>query len=163
MGGGGETRERHVKVDDRWVLVMSEGTTALTTTSSSSINEWVLDSGATHHMCLHIEYFSELRPVGDITSIRTGSSERLTVKGVGSVPTVRKCGTQLKFTSVFYVPSLHLSLLSVFQPHKKGVRVEFADGGCALTKGEKTLLRDTSTASTSIKQKMWALCFGVLE
>lgn len=45
---------------------------------------WIMDSGASRHMCPHKEFFASLQEVKNIT-VRLGNNDELAVKGIGTV------------------------------------------------------------------------------
>ena len=72
---------------------------------------WLLDSGATGHMCHDRDAFVSLQPHCGI--IRVGDGRSLEVKGKGTVLLKTTSGLMLELRGVLYVPELTRNLLSV--------------------------------------------------
>ena len=89
--------------------------------TSGSSQQWILDSGATHHMGSSREQFSSLEP-SKVPHIFIGDDTQVEVEGEGSVDMDN--GT---FENVLYVPNLSANLLSIYQitHYGDGKKVEF--------------------------------------
>jgi len=95
-----------------------------------SNSDWVMDSGATHHLCAHKDLFDNLQE-GDYGKIEVESGARIEVRGQGSVtlrPKKGYGGTDVTLWTVFFVPDLKANLLSVGCTEQFGARVTFRDG-----------------------------------
>ena len=90
------------------------------------IDDWYLDSGATHHMTGRREFFSDLDTVGG--SVRFGDSSAVEIKGVGSVIFTAKSGEHRMLTGVYYIPALRNSIISLGQLDESGSRVVIDSG-----------------------------------
>ena len=95
----------------RWGAGLTTGTTSMGTW------DWVLDSGATHHMTPHKEYLFDLQPVtnGGTVSASGDTKHHLQVKGIGKIrflSTVNGVEHTREIHGVWYVPGLRVSLLS---------------------------------------------------
>ena len=113
-------------------------TTALPSTRLSTITgHWVLDSGATSHICYNKDYFKELRPI--TTSIQWGqSSTIIKATGVGTISISTPIGI-LNITDVLYVPTFQVNLISLGCLANKGVKATFIKDCCKLYIKDKTL------------------------
>jgi len=74
-----------------------------------SHSEWVLDSGASHHMSLDSSSFTSVSPSSSIP-VMTADGTPMPLAGVGSVVT-----PHLSLTNVYLIPNLKLNLASVGQ------------------------------------------------
>ena len=88
--------------------------------TSKTTEDWLIDSGASSHMCNNKVLFSELE---DITSIDVvlGDDHLLKATGVGKVPVLSKVpgGTQsCTLHDVLYVPGLALYLFQHLKGHE---------------------------------------------
>jgi transposase InsO family protein len=120
-------------------LAMAVGSTTLAHMGRGENNRvWLVDSGASHHMCSNLGSFSHLGEVGDVKGIRTGSGELLAVKGVGVVPLKGKDGYMVTLTGVLYVPGLTANLMSCSTLDAKGIKTSFG-GGVKVEKGTRIL------------------------
>ena len=100
------------------------------TTSNSSSDSWLIDSGCTNHMTNDQELFKELDKT-IISKVKIGNGEFISVKGKGTVAIESLTG--LKYiTDVLYVPDIDQNLLSVGQLIEKGFKVIFEDKWCMI-------------------------------
>jgi hypothetical protein len=72
------------------------------------IDEWYLDTGATHHMIGRREFFSELDS-GVRGSVKFGDASTVEIKGAGFVVFTAKTGEHRLLTGVYYIPALRNS------------------------------------------------------
>jgi hypothetical protein len=91
-----------------------------------SAEMWVLDSGASKHMCCDEQAFSRINK-SDTTPIQVGNGELLRTKGKGTV--VLTCPGELRLQDVLLVPGLSANLVSVHELFRQGYEVVFR---CAL-------------------------------
>ena len=80
--------------------------------ADDKIDGWYLDTGATHHMIGRREFFSDLD--SDMKgSIKFGDASAVEIKGVGSIIFKAKTGEDRLLTSMYYIPSLRNSIISI--------------------------------------------------
>ena len=101
---------------------------------AKSKDDWIVDSGATCHMCNDQSMFMDLKQVGPNEKVTLGDGNSLGVAGEGTVDMdmllndgVRR-GCALK--KVLYVPKLAYNLVSVSRAAEAGKTVHFDDSGC---------------------------------
>jgi hypothetical protein len=75
--------------------------------SSMSHSEWVLDSGASHHMSPDSLFFTSMSPLSSIP-VMIADDTPIPLTGVGSVVT-----PHLSLLNVYLIPKLKLNLASV--------------------------------------------------
>ena len=101
---------------------------------AKSRNDWIVDSGATSHMCNNRSMFTELSQPGPSDKVTLGDGSALDVTGVGTVVmdmllndgSRRGCALM----KVLYVPELAYNLVSVLRAAEAGKSVYFDDSGC---------------------------------
>ncbi|KAM1590896.1 hypothetical protein ACFX1Z_034600 [Malus domestica] len=95
---------------------------ALTTSSSFDYaTKWVLDTGCTHHMTPHKDWFSSLKEfVGSVVFM--GDDNPCTTKGIGTIRLKLHDGMVKELTGVQYVPNLKKNLISLGTLESKGFR-----------------------------------------
>ncbi len=115
---------------------------------SRLLPDFLIDSGATHHMTPSRALLSNYRERSsrDTQTVRVGSGEELPVLGVGDIMLasstpdgeVRVC-----LTSVLHVPDLRFTLVSTGKLVAGGgdASMTYTKEGCTLVRGGKTLLR----------------------
>jgi hypothetical protein len=100
-------------------------------TSDDKIDDWYLDTGATHHMIRWHEFFLDLDS-GMRGSLKFGDASTVKIKGVGSVIFKAKIREHRLLIGVYYIPALRNSIISVGQLDENGSRVEIEDGVCCI-------------------------------
>ena len=101
---------------------------------AKSRNDWIVDSGATCHMCNNRNMFVELRQLQPDEKVTLGGGSSLNVAGEGTVDmdmllsdgTRRGCA----LNRVLYVPELAYNLVSVSRAAEAGKTAHFDDSGC---------------------------------
>ena len=115
----------------------SDSETIMMTThalSSVSRGKWIVDSGATCHMCNDREQFVKFEQLSESQEVTLGDGHTLRGTGVGTVEietllpdgSTRKC----KLQKVLYVPNLSYNLLSVSKAAETGNTTKFTGTGC---------------------------------
>ncbi len=101
-------------------------------------NEWVLDSGSTHHVTnqkAFLHDFCDSRTV----PIRYGSGEVLDSCGMGTVRLLVDGSQRITLQEVLYVPQAPANLISIRRVTQKGVKTLFEDDVCQLVHGKVTI------------------------
>ena len=101
---------------------------------AKSRNDWIVDSGATSHMCNDRDLFTELYQLGPSEKVTLGDGNSLDVAGEGTVYMDmvlsdggrRRCALK----KVLYVPKLAYNLISVSRAAQSGKSVIFDDSSC---------------------------------
>lgn len=114
-------------------LVVSQ---ALSVKSGEKMNSWIVDSGATCHMCNNRKMFIEFESSQPIQEVTLGDGYSVEATGSGSVmlnmiladDKIQKC----KLSNVLYVPRLSYNLLSVSMATQSGKTVKFSANECSL-------------------------------
>lgn len=105
---------------------------AITDGEKNDSEIWILDSGASSHMCRDLSYFIHLERKSQ--NIMLASGDQITAEGVGTVE-MKSNVCDVTFKNVWYVPNLHSNFLSVSKIIKAGFVIEFkAKKGCVKTK-----------------------------
>lgn len=94
---------------------------------------WILDSGATEHMCSQKEKFMNLTPLK--SHVQVANSEKIEVAGIGDIflNPASECGDQTIFlANVLYVPNLDGNLLSAGRIEEIGIAISLQDGKAEL-------------------------------
>ena len=118
--------------------------------SSEESESWLIDSGCTNHMTNDRELFKDLKPT-NITKVRIGNGDYISVKGKGTVAIASGSGTKF-IPDVLFVPEIQQNLLSVGQLIERGFKVAFEDNFC--------LIRDAASQDIfkiKMKGKIFAL------
>ena len=110
---------------------------------AKSRNDWIVDSGATSHMCNNRSMLTELSQPGLSEKVTLGDGSALDVTGVAMDMLLNdgsRRGCALK--KVLYVPELAYNLVSVLRAAEAGKSVYFDDSGKPRTR------RDSGTADS---------------
>jgi hypothetical protein len=95
--------------------------------SKDKIDEWFLDSGATHHMIGSRELFSDLN-TNVRGSVKFGDSSDVDIRSIGSVILATKNGEHRLVTKVFYISALCNSIISLGRLDANRSCMEIKDG-----------------------------------
>ena len=126
---------------------------ALSVSSSSETSStWIINSGATCHMCLDSTQFATLHQLEDPIDIVLGDGRALVAVGKGEVvlDMVLPSGELKPCTlhDVLYVPSLSYNLLSVAKASQRGKTVKFTQSACyVVDKCHKMVSKATKVGS----------------
>jgi len=101
------------------------GLTAMARVAGNTRNtdEWIIDSGATHHISPNLIDFHEYHPLEESLQVESADSVSLAT-AAGSINLQLDCGMLLRVEAL-YVPDFGASLLSVPQLIKDGIDVSF--------------------------------------
>ena len=106
--------------------------------SADGVNEytgtqWIIDSGATSHICSDRGLFVELKRLERPLDVVLGDGRVLQTNHCGSVNLCLKSGSltrRCKLHNVLFVPQLTYCLLSVSKAVEKGIQFTFNEKGC---------------------------------
>ena len=100
-------------------------------------SNWIVDSGATCHMCNKEELFSELSSLEIPQDITVGDGYSVQAIGKGTVILEMNISDNknvvCKLSDVLYVPQLSYNLLSVSKAARNGKQFQFEDSKCYIT------------------------------
>ena len=110
---------------------------------------WIIDSGATCHMCSNKKLFTDFQPLKKPMEVTLGDGRTLEATGRGVVSLKLKLPDSLprrcNLQDVLHVPALSYNLLSVAKAAEKGKVTEFNDNGCQITvSGGRLVAKATS-------------------
>jgi len=72
---------------------------------------WIIDSGASNHICTSLSLFSSYFPVHSHISVQLPDGSQTLVKHIGTI----KCSPSLILTNVYHIPTFKFNLLSISQ------------------------------------------------
>lgn len=99
---------------------------------------WILDSGASQHMCNNKTQFSNFTTFS--TTITIANNTTMNATGRGDVELMTQNGTPFKLLNVLYVPQLASNLLSVCcATRTPNMRFNFINGACEILYHNKIL------------------------
>ena len=104
-------------------------------------SEWVLDSGATSHMCSNRKAFESLKRLPKEKKVYLGDGSEVGAYGVGTV----RLNSETVLEEVLYVPDFTVNLCSVSALLKEGYKVLFEDSGCIISKDGQEAICGTGT------------------
>ena len=96
---------------------------------------WVVDPGATRHICENRDAFTSYTPVGDDKKVvYLDSSHTAQVMGKGKVMLKLTLGKTMALNEVIHVPNIRASLIYVALLGKVGIKVSFEFDKIVMTK-----------------------------
>jgi len=101
------------------------GLTAMARTAGNTpnTNDWIIDSGATHHISPNLTDFQDYHPLEEFIEVESADSVSLAT-AAGSINLHLECGIHLRVEAL-YVPDFGALFLSVPQLIKEGIDVSF--------------------------------------
>jgi len=118
---GKSASAHHVKTRD--TVVHSLTAMARVAGHTRKTNEWIINSGTTHHISPNLMDFHEYHPLEEFLQVESADSVSLAT-AAGSINLQLDCGMLLRVEAL-YVPDFRASLLSVPQLIKDGIDVSF--------------------------------------
>lgn len=119
----------------------SAAAAAAADSAADSMVDWILDSGATHHICADISLFdAPPAPLPREVPITFGNKERASAVAEGTV-TLHCPGAKqpLELRDVLFVPGAGANLLSLPTAASRGARFLFDDRTCTVLCGDTTV------------------------
>ena len=92
---------------------------------------WVIDSGATHHLCRNRHSFRNLKPLAKPVMVRLGDSSTIPAIAAGTIYLTLSQSSRIVSIEAPFVPRLQVSLLSVSQLSIKH-QIAFRNSTCSL-------------------------------
>ena len=121
-------------------------THALSVGATNTSGDWVVDSGATCHICNDINRFTNICVLEKSIDVTVGDGFKLKARKQGNISTRIKLpgGKSRKCTlhDVLYVPELSYSLFSVSKATKRGITVTFDDTKCFLLDKDQEIVAE---------------------
>ena len=111
--------------------------------STVSCEKWLIDSGATSHMCCNDAHFTDLQPLKHTVKVSIGDGHGISAQGIGSVHLKINCqgkSSSLHLRDVLYVPDLEYNLISISKAGKAGNVSRFDGSKCEIMNKEGTVL-----------------------
>ena len=81
------------------------------TTFTCILFSWIIDSGASNHICTSLSLFSSYSPVHNQISVQQPNGFQAPVKHIGTI----NISPSLLLTNVYHIPTFKFNLLSVSQ------------------------------------------------
>ena len=101
----------------------------------TNVSKWVVDSGATRHICANRSAFTSYTNIGEGEEhIYLGHSRTTLVLGKGKVLLKLTLGKTLALSDVLHVPSIRVNLISVALLGKVRVKVSFESNKIVMKK-----------------------------
>ncbi|RLN23644.1 hypothetical protein C2845_PM07G28310 [Panicum miliaceum] len=103
------------------------------------LDGWYLDTGATNHMTGRVEVFSDLDRFV-VGSVKFSDGSVVSIQGRGSIILTGKRGAHKVLTSVYYIPRLRNSIVSLGQLDVNGATIHIDDGVLRIWDRQQRLL-----------------------
>ncbi|XP_057249331.1 uncharacterized protein LOC130590790 [Beta vulgaris subsp. vulgaris] len=99
----------------------------------SNVSEWIVDTGATRHICANKEAFQEYQRVPESECIFMGNSSTVSVLGKGKVFLKLTSGKTIALQNVLHAPDIRRNLISGSLLNKAGIKLSFESDKLVLT------------------------------
>ncbi|UYV63097.1 hypothetical protein LAZ67_2003127 [Cordylochernes scorpioides] len=130
---------------------------------TSDEDSWLLDSGATNHVCRNKDWFVDLWEVSsDPIITASGTTE---AKGYGHIflqTSIHNESIEIKLNNVLYVPNVRRNLLSVSKIEENGNRVTFRNMVARVFNPENRIIAEATNYERVAKHNQWdeTLCLA---
>jgi hypothetical protein len=104
--------------------------------------EWLLDYGASHHMCSHRNWFTSYQYV-DEGVVFMGNGISCKIVGVGSIRIRMFDGIVRKLTDVRHVPEIKKKMISLGVLDSSGYKYTSKGGALKVSKGILVVMKET--------------------
>jgi len=118
----------------------SDAEAVLCVSTSSSGDEWVLDSGCSYHMTPHKNWFTTYQ-TADGGRVLLGNNAACEVVGIGTVRIRMHDGVERTLTDVRHVPKLKKSLISLGTLDDLGCKYTAEGGVLKISRGALTVMK----------------------
>ena len=109
----------------------------------TNVNKWVVDLGATRHICANKSMFTSYITVGDVEEqVYLGDLKTTPVQGKGKVLLKLTFGKTLALNDVLHVPSIRVNLVYVALLGKVGINISFEFDKIVMTKNNVFMGKD---------------------
>ena len=140
------------KVKEHRAGVVSENNTALTAARALAAGDmsksWIVDSGATSHMCYRRDMFRDYKSLPMPEKVMYGDGNGLEAVGRGTVELLVKLPggrtRAMKLYGTLYVPGMKFNLVSVSTMSEAGMEVGFVASGCEIIDSQKKVVARAS-------------------
>jgi transposase InsO family protein len=122
----------------------------VSSSASSSSFDWLIDSGASTHICHQRSSFSSLRPLDQPVVINVADGRAIRALAIGDIALDVRCAVTHEWSAttlrdVLFAPDLKMNLISVSRLTRDGWIVSFFDSQCRIA------LQDNRLVASSIK------------
>lgn len=104
--------------------------------------KWILDTGASYHMCPNRDMFSNLSEL-DCPKVLMGDGHTCETRGIGSINLELQDGSTFVLSEVRYVPSLGHNLISLGALESTGLWVILRGGALEVFSDNQVVMRGT--------------------
>ncbi|WVZ50367.1 hypothetical protein U9M48_001625 [Paspalum notatum var. saurae] len=104
-------------------------------------DEWILDSGASFHICINRDWFITYDSVQSGGSVRMGDDRPCQIVGIGSVEIKMHDGIVRTLTNVRHIPDMTKNLISLSTLDGKGYKYSGGDGVLKVSKGSLIVMK----------------------
>lgn len=125
-------------------------TSASASASTSSTLDWLIDSGASTHICSQRSSFSSLRPLDQPVLINIADGRAIRAISIGDISLDVLCDGSwfsMVIRNVLFAPELKMNLISVSRLTADGMVVSFFDNQCRITKLDRIIASSFKEAS----------------
>jgi hypothetical protein len=104
-------------------------------------DEWILDSGASFHICINRDWFITYNSIKSGGSVRMGDDRPCEIVGIGSVQIKMHDGIVRTLTDVRHIPDMTKNLISLSTLDGKGYKYSGGDGVLKVSKGSLIMMK----------------------
>nr|CCA18130.1 putative polyprotein [Albugo laibachii Nc14] len=111
------------------------------TYSNGSHGGWILDNGASSHMCPFQEEFADIRSLEKPVLISVANGVQGEAKGIGTIRIILPNSRPIHIEDVLYVPQLYRRVMSITSLASKNLEILFGESSCKIEDEEELIVR----------------------
>src|SRR5260370_3638455 len=149
QSGSGQTRKDPKKKDGKTDLLLAQEYAAVAKSDHVHSTEWIIDSGASSHICADRSWFSTYSLLNPTCPIYRGDKQVIHAIGQGQIEIKIHLGIDHQHAIIkddLHCPQIGTNLLSVTHLTKVGAKVQFTENKCEILNPDDELI---STAHSS--------------
>ena len=108
---------------------------------ANSVDEWILDSAASFHICINRDWFVTYDSLQGAGSVRLGDNSPRDIIGIGSIQIKMHDGIVRTLTDVRHIPDMSKNVISLSTLDGKGYKYSGGDGVLKVSKGSLVVMK----------------------
>ena len=137
--GRGRGQAQPTDRSESFYAVAKVATALSTEGSSTESGQWLLDSGATHHMTNDLSILVNQQPLGKLVHVANGKAMAADAVGEVVLREESDAGCELRLVDVLYCPELPCNLLSLERVDAHGMTALIGSGRILVARGSSEL------------------------
>nr|CCA26791.1 putative retroelement pol polyprotein [Albugo laibachii Nc14] len=126
------------------------------TCSNISHRGWILDNGASSHMCPFQVEFTDIRFLQKTVLISVANRAQVEAKEIGTIRVILTNSRPIPFEDILYVPRVDRTLMSITALESKSLKISFEESSCRIEDEEVLIVEISRKRKLSILERKTA-------